>query len=59
MTRKKREKGDVLTLWSHVWYERDIFITRDRDYHKKKSQLLRIGANEILSPEGFTAAYVS
>ena len=45
-------KCDVLSLWSHIWYKGDIFVTRDNNYHKKtkKPDLIRLGAGDILTP---------
>lgn len=44
-------KCDVLALWSHIWYDGDIFVTRDKDFHRKKPQLIALGAREILRPD--------
>jgi len=45
-------KCDVLALWSHIWYNGDIFVTRDQNFHKetKKLQLIALGAGKILRP---------
>jgi hypothetical protein len=45
-------KCDVLTLWSHIWYNGDIFVTNDDDFHKptKKPRLIELGAGKILRP---------
>jgi len=45
-------KCDVLSLWSHIWYKGDIFVTRDNNYHRKtkKPDLIRLGAGDILTP---------
>lgn len=46
-----RRKCDVLTLWSHIWYNGDIFVTRDDNFLKtKKSKLVELGAGKILRP---------
>jgi hypothetical protein len=46
-----RRKCDVLTLWSHIWYNGDIFVTRDDNFLKtKKSKLIELGAGKILRP---------
>ena len=47
-------KCDVLALWSHIWYDGDIFITTDYNFHKKtkKPKLIELGAKEILTPTG-------
>jgi len=46
-------KCDVLTIWSHIWYKGDIFVTRDNIFHKKtkKPRLIALGAGEIFSPD--------
>ena len=45
-------KCDVLALWSHIWHNGDIFITSDKNFHKKtkKAQLIALGAGRILKP---------
>ena len=45
-------KCDVLALWSHIWYDGDIFVTTDQDFHKKtkKPKLIGLGAGKILRP---------
>ena len=47
-----RRKCDVLTLWSHIWYNGDIFVTRDDNFFKqtKKPKLIELGAGKILRP---------
>jgi len=46
-------KCDVLALWSHIWFKGDIFITTDKDFHKKsvKPRLIELGAGKILRPD--------
>jgi len=46
-------KCDVLGLWSHIWFKGDIFITTDKDFHKKsvKPRLIELGAGKILRPD--------
>jgi len=48
----RNHRCDVLAMWCHIQYKRDIFVTRDRNFHKqsKKSQLVHLGAKEILAP---------
>ena len=40
---------DAEALASHIFYEGDVFVTDDRNFHKssKKPQLLRLGAGRI------------
>jgi hypothetical protein len=47
-----RRKCDVLTLWSHIWYDGDIFVTRDDNFCKqmKKSKRIELGVGRILRP---------
>jgi hypothetical protein len=47
-----RRKCDVLTLWSHIWYNGDIFVTDDSNFHKetKKPRLVELGSGKILRP---------
>ena len=46
-------KCDVLALLSHIWFKGDIFITTDKDFHKKtaKQRLIELGAGKILRPD--------
>jgi len=48
-----RRKCDVLTLWSHIWYNGDIFVTRDSNFFRqtKKSKLIELGARRIMRPK--------
>ena len=40
---------DIIMMWTHIYYKRDIFITRDTNFLKeKKEKLLELGANKIL-----------
>ncbi len=40
-------------IWSHIFFQRDIFVSRDKNYHKsaKKFQLIDAGAKMIMKPE--------
>lgn len=45
-------KCDVLSMWSHIYYKGSVFVTSDRNYHKKskKPALVKLGAGTILTP---------
>lgn len=45
-------KCDVQSLWCHIHYVADIFVTEDRNFHKatKKPELLKLGAKRIDRP---------
>lgn len=47
-----RRKCDVLALWSHIWHDGDVFVTRDEHFHQKtkKPRLIALGAGETLKP---------
>jgi hypothetical protein len=47
-----RRKCDVLALWSHIWFDGDIFVTRDGNFFKPsaKPKLIELGAGRILRP---------
>lgn len=49
----RNAKCDVLTIWSHIFYSNDVFVTNDRNFLKetKKPELIRLGAKKILTPE--------
>lgn len=44
---------DVHTMWCHLHYKNDVFVTSDRNFHKatKLPHLLLMGAGRICSPE--------
>ncbi|MES3040916.1 MAG: hypothetical protein V4730_07175 [Pseudomonadota bacterium] len=44
-------KCDVFALWGHIYHKRDYFVTNDRNFHKKKAKLERLGANRIIFPK--------
>jgi len=50
--RWRNAKCDTLAIWSHIHYGGDIFVTRDRNFHKatEKPALAKLGAHEILYP---------
>ena len=49
-------KCDVQTLWAHIWYHGDIFVTSDKNFHKatKKPRLQALGAGIIALPDEAT-----
>lgn len=49
----RNAKCDVLALWSHVHYRRQVFVTSDLNFHKasKKPHLIALGAGKIESPQ--------
>jgi len=48
---------DVLALWSHIYHGGGIFVTTDRNFHKKtkKYALIDLGAGNILRPKDTVA----
>jgi hypothetical protein len=44
---------DTQVIWCHIWYQGDVFITRDKNFHKqtKKPKLIELGAKNIMYPE--------
>lgn len=44
---------DVQTMWCHLHYANDVFVTSDRNFHKatKVPRLLALGARKISRPE--------
>ena len=63
VTQRHREswrnaKCDVLSMWSHIHYDADIFVTTDRDFHKasKKPRLIALGAGQICTPSECVSA---
>lgn len=45
-------KCDVQLMWAHIWYQRDIFVTSDKNFHKrsKRPRLIKLGAKHIETP---------
>ncbi len=44
---------DVISMWCHIYYKNDIFITSDKNFFRenKYDKLLALGAGKIMSPE--------
>jgi hypothetical protein len=44
---------DVQSMWCHLHYQNDIFVTSDGNFHKatKQPRLLALGAGRIVRPE--------
>lgn len=44
---------DVQSMWCHLHYQNDIFVTSDSNFHKatKQPRLLALGAKQIVRPE--------
>jgi len=49
----RNAKCDVLSMWCHIHYGNEVFVTNDNNFHKatKKSRLIELGAREIIRPE--------
>jgi hypothetical protein len=43
-------KCDVQAIWSHIHDSRGVFVTRDRNFHRKKTALIALGAGRIECP---------
>lgn len=43
-------KCDVLSIWSHIYHKKGVFITKDTDFHKNKDKLIGLGVKKILYP---------
>lgn len=48
----RNAKCDVLSMWCHIHYAGDVFVSSDENFHKaaKKPQLIALGAKAILRP---------
>ena len=46
-------KCDILSMWCHIHYGNDCFVTSDGNYHKatKMPRLVELGARRIVRPE--------
>lgn len=49
----RNAKCDVQAIWTHVFHERNVFVTGDRNFHAKtkKPALIAIGADKIETPD--------
>lgn len=49
----RNRKCDTLVLWCHIYYEKDVLVTRDGNFHKatKRSALEKLGAKSIRYPD--------
>ena len=45
-------KCDTLSLWCHIYYGNDVFVTRDKNFFKstKLPEIIKLGSNNILHP---------
>ena len=46
-------KCDVFALWGHIWFGRDVFLTKDKRSFQRKTLLEKLGARGILQPREF------
>jgi hypothetical protein len=48
----RNRKCDTLALWCHAYYNKDVFVTRDKNFHKasKKLALEAIVSGRIMRP---------
>lgn len=44
---------DVISMWCHIYYKNDIFITSDNNFFRinKYRKLLALGAGKIMTPK--------
>lgn len=47
----RNRKCDVQAIWSHIHDGRSVFVTTDRNFHKKKTALIALGAGRIEYPD--------
>jgi len=52
-------KVDVLVLWCHIYYNKDILVTHDENFKRCKPDLAQILSKkiEIMNPEEFVANF--
>jgi hypothetical protein len=46
----RNHKCDVQAIWSHIHAGREVFVTTDGNFHKRKSDLIALGADQIKCP---------
>ncbi len=47
----RNHKYDVQAIWSHIHGQRQVFVTRDGNFHRKKASLISLGAGRIEYPD--------
>ncbi len=49
----RNKKCDTLTMWCHIYYGNNIFVTMDKNFHKasKKTSLISLGAEQVMYPD--------
>jgi len=56
----RNRKCDMLTIWCHIYYGNDIFVTSDEIFQgEKKRELIALGAKSILYPSAALSVIVS
>ncbi len=48
----RNSECDVVSLWCHIIYQHDVFVTNDNNFHRqlKKEKLLKLGSKKIIRP---------
>lgn len=46
----RNAKHDVLIMWAHIWNGREVFVTRDKNFLRRATELRALGAGEVLNP---------
>lgn len=46
----RNRQCDVITAWTHAFHKWDCLVTRDQNFHDRKSALRNLGVKEILHP---------
>lgn len=48
----RNRKCDVQAIWCHIYYQRNVFVTADANFHAetKKRALIELGAGDIVVP---------
>jgi len=49
----RNHKCDVQVAWSHIYYGRDVLVTRDNNFHNNADKLRSIGLNKIIRPDEY------
>lgn len=52
--RWRQARCEVLSMWAHLHYAGDIFVTRNEAYWQRdnRERLIRMGAGDIVTPQG-------
>jgi predicted nucleic acid-binding protein len=49
----RNNKCDVQIAWAHAFYNQDVLVTRDENFHRHAQELKKVGVRSIIRPTEF------